>query len=89
MRSTGVAHAYLDRAPVIHITAQKPDALLPDYTHQVLDLHALYRPITKGTFHLTAANAATTIAEAIALTQSGRPGPVHLQVSNEEAAQGL
>lgn len=84
---TGVAHAYLDRAPLIHITAQKPDNLLPDYTHQVIDLHALYRPITKGTFQLTAANAASTIAEAIALTQSGRPGPVHLQVSNEEAGQ--
>lgn len=86
---TGVAHAYLDRTPVIHITAQKPDNLLPDYTHQVLDLHALYRPITKGSFHLTAANAAATIANAIALTQSGRPGPVHLQVSNEEAAQEI
>ncbi len=84
---TGVAHAYLDRAPVIHITAQKPDALLPDYTHQVIDLHALYRPITKGTFQLTADNAAATIAAAIALTQEGRPGPVHLQVSNEEAGQ--
>ncbi|MEZ4681963.1 MAG: thiamine pyrophosphate-binding protein [Caldilineaceae bacterium] len=82
---TGVAHAYLDRAPVIHITAQKPDNLLPDYTHQVLDLHALYHPITKGTFHLTAADAAATIAHAINLIQSGRPGPVHLQISNEEA----
>jgi len=84
---TGVAHAHLDRSPVIHITAQKPDDLLPDYTHQVLDLHALYRPITKGTFQLTADNAAATIAHAIALTAEGRPGPIHLQISNEEAGQ--
>ena len=81
--------AYLDRAPIIHITAQKPDNLLPDYTHQVLDLHALYRPITKGTYHLTAESAAVTIAHAIALTQDGRPGPVHLQISNEEAGQQI
>src|SRR3954470_3033920 len=36
--TVGLAHAHLDRAPIILITAQKPDALLPDYTHQVLDL---------------------------------------------------
>ena len=82
---TGVAHAFLDRAPVIHITAQKPDNLLPDYTHQVLNLHALYRPITKGTFKLTADDAAATIQHALRMVQEGRPGPVHLQVSNEEA----
>ncbi len=84
---TGVAHAYLDRTPLIHISAQKPDDLLPDYTHQVLDLQALYRPITKECYKLVAENAATTIQKAIALTQTGRPGPVYLQVSNEEAAR--
>lgn len=82
----GVAHAYLDRSPVLVITAQKPDALLPDYTHQVLDLHALYRPITKGSFKLTAQNVQTVTQQALTLAQSGRPGPVHLQISNEEAA---
>ena len=34
----GVAHAYLDRAPVLIVTAQTPNHLLPDHTHQVLDL---------------------------------------------------
>lgn len=81
----GVAHAYLDRSPVIVITAQKPDALLPDYTHQVLDLHAIYAPITKGTFKLTADNVQQTTQHALALAQAGRPGPVHLQITNEEA----
>lgn len=81
----GVAHAYLDRSPVLVITAQKPDALLPDYTHQVLDLHALYSPITKGSFKLTAANVQATMHHALQLAQAGRPGPVHLQISNEEA----
>ena len=84
---TGVAHTYLDRSPVIQITAQKPANLLPDYTHQVLDLHALYRPITTGTFQLTAENVGATVAQAVALAVHGRPGPVHLQVSNEEASR--
>jgi acetolactate synthase I/II/III large subunit len=81
----GVAHAYLDRSPLIILTAQKPDHLLPDYTHQVLDLHALFSPITKRTIKITAANVATAVAEAITLATTGRPGPVHLQLSNEEA----
>lgn len=82
----GCAHAYLDRAPILLITAQKHDALLPDYTHQVVDLHALFRPITKATWQVTAANAASVVQQALALAVEGRPGPIHLQLSNEDAA---
>lgn len=84
----GVAHAYLDRAPIVFITAQKPDDLLPDYTHQVLDLHALFAPITKATVALRPDNC-DQIGPTIALTTRGRPGPVHLQVSNEDAASPI
>lgn len=83
----GVAHAWLDRAPVVVITAQKPDELLPDYTHQVVDLHAIFAPITKRTVAVTAENAASVLPDTIALTTAGRPGPVHLQISNEEAVR--
>ena len=81
----GIGHAWLDRAPVVLITAQKHDALLPAYTHQVVDLHAIFRPITKRTLKVTPQNAAAEVPLAVALTMQGRPGPVHLQVSNEEA----
>ncbi len=83
----GVSHAYLDRSPILIITAQKPDALLPAYTHQVLDLHALYRPITKASIKLDASNVSAVLPQAMRLTQSGRPGPVHLQLSNEDAGE--
>ncbi len=85
--TVGLAHAYLDRAPVILITAQKPDPLLPDYTHQVVDLQAIFRPITKATIKVNAQNAATALRDALALATEGRPGPIHLQLSNEDAAQ--
>ncbi|CAN5468535.1 acetolactate synthase large subunit [soil metagenome] len=85
----GVAHAYLDRAPVLVITAQTPEQLLPDHTHQVLDLAALFTPVTKGTFHVQANNARAVLQTALQLMRSGRPGPVHLRVSNETAAQSL
>lgn len=83
----GMAHAHLDRAPIILITAQKPDQLLPDYTHQVLDLHAIFRPISKATIQVDESNAADAIRLAVSLVTAGRPGPVHLQLSNEDAAQ--
>ena len=81
----GIGHAWLDRAPVVLITAQKPDALLPAYTHQVVDLQAIFAPITKRTLKVTPQNAAAEVPPTVALTMQGRPGPVHLQVSNEEA----
>ena len=81
----GIGHAWLDRAPVVLITAQKPDSLLPDYTHQVVDLQAIFAPITKCTLKVSPRNADTELAPAVALTMQGRPGPVHLQISNEEA----
>ncbi len=81
----GIGHAWLDRAPVVLITAQKPDSLLPDYTHQVVDLQAVFAPITKRTLKVTPQNAAAEVAPTVALAMQGRPGPVHLQVSNEEA----
>ena len=81
----GIGHAWLDRAPIVLITAQKPDTLLPNYTHQVVDLQALFSPITKRTLKVSPLNAASELAPTIALTMQGRPGPVHLQISNEEA----
>lgn len=83
----GLSHAYLDRSPILIITAQKPDTLLPAYTHQVLDLHALYRPITKASIKLDAGNVLPAAQYALHLVQSERPGPVHLQLSNEDAGE--
>ncbi len=85
----GVAHAYLDRAPVLVITAQTPEHLLPNHTHQVLDLAALFTPITKGSFPVQADKVRATVQAALQLTMSGRPGPVHLRISNETAAQPM
>ena len=83
---TGVAHAYLDRAPVIAISAETPDQLLPGHTHQVLDLEAIFSPITKASIRVEPDGAGEMVREAIALAMSGRPGPVHLRISGDVAA---
>lgn len=76
----GIAHAYLDRSPVLLITAQNDPKLIGSHTHQVLDLQAVFRPVTKFTATLSLDSANATIAYALALTRSGRPGPVHLSI---------
>ena len=83
----GVAHAYLDRAPILIITAQTPEHLWSHHTHQVIDLEALFTPISKGSFKLGPVGARQTIQTALALTTAGRPGPVHLRISNEDATE--
>lgn len=85
----GVAHAHLDRAPVLVITAQASASLRARHTHQVVDLHALFAPITKASLALEPQGAYETIRGALALTLSGRPGPVHLQVSNDDAGKAV
>src|SRR5262245_178612 len=85
----GVAHAYLDRAPVLLLTAQVPERVRPHHTHQLIDLQALLAPITKGSFQIRPDNAAEAVALALALATSGRPGPVHLQISNDDAARAV
>lgn len=77
----GVAHAYLDRAPVLLVTAQSDGRQLDRYTHQVIDLQASFRPVTKMTRELTDEGTRSTVEEALRLTMRGRPGPVHLGVS--------
>ena len=83
----GVAHADLDRAPVILITAETNQSFLPGHTHQVYDLQTIFAPITKLTVSLTPENVRQAVADALRLTTEGRPGPVHLSLSREMAAK--
>ncbi|MGB0384648.1 MAG: thiamine pyrophosphate-binding protein [Ardenticatenaceae bacterium] len=81
----GVSHAYLDRAPVLIITADFPESVLGRHTHQVLDLQAVFRPMSKYTARLTPADAKQQIRHALDLTMAGRPGPVHLSLTGADA----
>ena len=83
--TAGIAHAFLDRCPVLLITAQMPAGLQPRHTHQLVDLHRLFAPITKATLDVAPAGAAETVAEALRIASAGVPGPVHLQLSNDVA----
>jgi acetolactate synthase-1/2/3 large subunit len=81
----GVANAWLERAPLLVISAQLPTELAPILPHQLIDLQSLFRPITKWSTTLNGRGTAAALQRAIDLTAEGRPGPVYLSVPSDIA----
>src|SRR5207247_9875708 len=81
----GVANAFLDRSPMIAITAAHATTAAPLATHQNLDLNAVFRPFTKQTITLTAENTAATVRRAWRTAVEPRFGPVHLALPSDVA----
>jgi len=86
---SAVAHAYLDRTPMIVLTACLDAGTTATYTHQVFDQAALLTPITKRSVTLGERGAAAQIDRAMALAGSGVPGPIHLNVPTRVAGAAL
>jgi len=83
----GVANAFLDRSPLIAITATMSTASAPYATHQQLDLNAVFRPFTKETITLDGVNTAATVRRAWRTTLEPRFGPVHIALPSDVARQ--
>jgi acetolactate synthase-1/2/3 large subunit len=83
----GVANAYLDRSPLLAITATMSTSAQPYATHQQLDLNAVFRPFTKDTVTLDGVNTAATVRRAWRKTLEPRCGPVHLALPSDVARQ--
>lgn len=88
---TGLAQAFLDRAPVIALTGQLPADRYDIVTHQKVDLSALFRPVTKWHARVLPANVERVMNRAVRVATAPRPGPVHLEIPSDvaglEAAQ--
>jgi len=82
----GVAHAWLDRVPLMVIT----DALAADaracFPHQNLDHRALLAPITHFSADLTAEHADALVVEALRRALGDPPGPAHLDCAGAVAS---
>lgn len=81
----GVANAYLDRSPMIAITATMAASAAPFATHQKLDLNAVYRPFTKMQVTLDGRDTATKVRRALRESMRPRMGPVHIAVPSDIA----
>ena len=87
--TAGLAHACLDRAPVLLISAANDPEFVGMHTHQVIDINAIFEPICKRSVELTSANAVCEISEALTLARQNRPGPVHIALHNRIGAQAI
>jgi acetolactate synthase-1/2/3 large subunit len=81
----GVANAFLDRSPLIAITAAHARSAAPFATHQKLDLNAVYRPFTKLAITLDGEDTAAKVRHAIATSVAPRMGPVHIALPSDVA----
>jgi acetolactate synthase-1/2/3 large subunit len=79
----GVAHAQLERAPLLVFTDRYPDALYRHLPRQRVDQEELLRPVTKGGFPIADDSAERSTRRALQLAMEGRPGPVHLDLPDD------
>ena len=82
-----VSNAWLERAPVLVISAQVPTATASILPHQRIELEALFRPITKWSHTLTGRDTRAAVEHALRLSQDGRPGPIYLALPSDVARE--
>ena len=81
---TGIATAYLDSIPMVAICGNVPTTQIGTDSFQEIDITGVTLPITKHNYFVgSVENLADTIREAFSLAQSGRPGPVLIDVPKD------
>lgn len=85
--ATGVANAALDSIPMVVIAGDVPTYYFGKHPHQEVNYHAdgdqwsIYRPFVKRAFRVERADALPEILDrAFVIAESGRPGPVLVDV---------
>jgi acetolactate synthase-1/2/3 large subunit len=85
---TAAAFALLGGMPMLIITGQKPILHSRQARFQIIDTVALMRPLTKAAKQvLDARNIPTLVRDAFRTALEERPGPVHLELPEDIAAQ--
>jgi len=85
---TAAAFALLGGMPMVIITGQKPILHSRQARFQIIDAVSLMRPLTKAAKQvLDARNIPTLVRDAFRTALEERPGPVHLELPEDIAAQ--
>lgn len=88
--TTGAAYAHLGAMPMVLITGQKPLRSAQQARFQIVDIVASMKPLTKMSRQITSASAIpTTIRDAFRVAMEERPGPIHLELPEDVAAEEI
>src|SRR6195256_6611162 len=81
---TGISTAMMDSSPIVCITGQVPSGVLGSDAFQETDITGVTLPITKHNYLVRRAeDIYPTLREAFHLARSGRPGPVHVDITKD------
>jgi acetolactate synthase-1/2/3 large subunit len=84
---TGIADAFLDRAPMVAITGQASSDKLHKEAHQVVDIVRMFEPVTKWNTRVERVEAIPEIVrKAFRVATLEKPGPTHIELSENLAA---
>ena len=84
---TGVADAYLDRAPLVVLTGQGDLERMHKESHQYIDVVSLMRPITKWNARVSdPVIVPETVRKAFAVAETEKPGATHLELPEDVLA---
>jgi len=85
--TTAAAYAHLGAMPMVMITGQKAIRSSRQARFQIVDIVATMRPLTKmATQIVSAQSIPTLVRDAFRVAQQERPGPVHLELPEDIAA---
>ena len=87
---TGVADAFLDRAPMVALTGQAALGKVHKESHQYVDIVRLFGPITKWNQRIERpATIPEIVRKAFRVAQLSKPGPTHIELPEDIAATRL
>lgn len=85
---TAIATAQLDSVPMVAITGNVPNALIGKDAFQEIDITGITLPMTKHNYLVRSADdIPRVVAEAFHLARTGRPGPVHIDLTKDALQQ--
>ena len=85
---TGIADAFLDRAPMVAITGQVGSDKLHKESHQFVDIVRMFEPVTKWNQRVgRTENIPEIVRKAFRVAQLEKPGPTHIELPENVAAE--
>ena len=87
---TGVADAYLDRAPLVAISGQASLNRRHKESHQYIDVISMFKPVTKWSTSIPKAEVIPeAVRKAFKIAQTEKPGSTHLELPEDVAEEPI